>query len=448
MSTPPNPEHTADEASRAAGWAWLAGLPRAVTAHGERGPDPLQATRDLLDALGNPHHGLRAIHLVGSKGKGSTALLIEALLRRLGQRTLTFTSPHLQRWTERLRIDGREADGATALAAIEAVRRAAQVRGLRPGFFEALTVAAFWLAREQDSDWCIVEAGVGGRADATNVITPALVVWTSIELEHVERLGSTLAAIACEKAGAIKPGVPLVRAELAAEALPALDAAARAAAAPVTCVRPQGSTASDGPEQIEWRRESERLVLTGPAGPLRLPCPFPGKRMAGNAALAAAAVLRLGLTSRDELQRAGRAWSGIALPGRLETLSTLPWIVIDSAHTPESTRALAATVRELAPARVTLLLSLSASKDLQAVTDPLMSLATLAVVTRADATYSVASDQLGHQLRARWPETPLEQVEDPGEALARACSAPAPDHLVLVAGSVYLAGRVRALTQG
>ena len=417
-----------------------------MVAHGDRGADPLAATNGLLTALGNPQHDLRVIHIVGSKGKGSTALLIEALLQQLGRRTFTFTSPHLERWTERLRVDGREVEGQQAGAAIDAVRRAAATTGIQPGFFEALTVAGLWLAREIGVDWGIIEAGVGGRADATNVISPALVILTSIELEHTERLGDTLTAIAREKAGAIKPGAPLVVPSLAAEVEPVIRDAAAAAGAPVTRLSagPAAPTeARDG--DTVWTHRDRWLTVDGPGGQLRVPLTRPGHAAALNAAIAVTAIQRLGLASREDLQRAARVWQQTILPGRFEVLSTLPWLVVDGAHTGASALALAATVRELAPERVTLLLSLSASKDLAAVTDPLLALASTVVVTCADPDYSLPSRELATAIMHRWPELDIAVADDPAQALARACREPDSDHLVLATGSMYLAGRIRAL---
>lgn len=446
MSPSPTSEAAADTTARESAWRWLAALPRPVVAHGERGSDPLAATNGLLAALGNPQCDLRVIHIVGSKGKGSTALLIEALLRQLGRRTFTFTSPHLERWTERLRIDGAEVAGRQAGAAIDAVRRATAKTGIQPGFFEALTVAGLWLARETDVDWCVVEAGVGGRADATNVVTPALVVLTSIEREHTERLGNTLTAIAREKAGAIKPGVALVVPALADEVEPVIHTTAQAAGAPITrlCEHP-AAAAGRGNEDIGWRRDERGLVLDASGEQVRVPLVQPGHAAAINTALAVMAVQRLGLASREQLQRAARVCAQTTLPGRFETLSTLPWLVVDGAHTGASAMALAASVRELAPARVTLLLSLSAGKDLVAVTDPLLALASTVVVTRADPDYSLAPDELASAIARRWPELTIITQSDPARALARACREPASDHLVLATGSMYLAGRVRAL---
>lgn len=443
MSTFPPPDD-ADTAGRAAGWAWLSSLPRPATAHAERGPDPLGPTTALLRALGDPQRHLRVIHVVGSKGKGSTVLFTESLLRRLGRRTLAFTSPHLERWTERLRLDGAEVDGATGLAATEAVREAAATTGIHPGFFEALTVAACWLAAERSVDWCILEAGVGGRADATNVVRPQLVVLTSIEREHVDRLGDTVAAIAREKAGAIKAGAPVVAPLLPPPAMRVVETAVQRCATRLVRVLPAGHPGA-GPGDIHWRRDRAHLELTIAANRLRVPFGVPGAAMAGNAALAIAAVQCLGLASREALRRVARDLGDGGLPGRFETLSTLPWIVIDGAHTQASAEALAAGVREMAPARVTLLLSLSANRDLEAVATPLVALATRVIVTRADATYSLAPRPVADRLRTRWPTLSVEAVDAPEDALGRACQEAGSTHLVLATGSVYLAGRVRAL---
>ena len=429
-----------DSEAVAAGWSWLASLPRAVTAHAERGSDPLAAVRTLLAALGDPHVGLHVVHVVGSKGKGSTALLIEALLRGLGRRTFTFTSPHLECWTERLRLDGAQVDGPTGLAALTAVREAAERSGIRPGFFEALTVAGLWLARRSGVDWCIIEAGVGARADATNVVQPSAVVLISIELEHVERLGTSLAAIAREKAGAIKAGAPVISPVLATTVESEIDAATARAGTTRLRVAPAGSAPA---ADIHWQLRGQHLDLRDASGSLHLPCDADGPIMAGNAALAAATVQALGIASREQLQRSARDWSCRNLPGRFETLSQLPWIVVDCAHTGASAQALAEQVRARAPEEVTLLLSLSTGKDLAAVIDPLASLARTVIVTRADPDYSLPPDPVVAHLAAHWPEVDVHALSMPDAALARASTAATANHLILATGSVYLAGWVR-----
>ena len=207
----------------AAAEAWLEGLINL-----ERSPAALRQARlslapvqSLLARIGEPQRGLHVLHIAGSKGKGSTALLCEALLRAAGVSTGTFTSPHLERWTERFRIDGREVPEDALAATIGELRP--HVEALRgspepPSFFDVITAAAFQLFSAARVDVAIVEVGLGGRLDSTNVVEPAVCCITSIELEHTDKLGDTLAAIAGEKAGIAKPHVPLVVGPLPAEA--------------------------------------------------------------------------------------------------------------------------------------------------------------------------------------------------------------------------------------
>lgn len=434
------------EAALAAGWDWLTTLPRAAVAHARRGRDPLASVRQLLAALGDPHERLRVIHIAGSKGKGSTALLIETLLAGCNQSTFTYTSPHLQRWTERLRIGAAPADPATALQALEAVRQAQRDTGVKPGFFEALTVAGLWLAATREVDWAIVEAGVGGRADATNVVRPRATLVTGIELEHADRLGGSLAAIAREKSGIVKPGAPLLAPALAQELDAVLAAAAEQAGVEFVRLRRRRARARRGadPADVGWHHDGRVLDVAGAGWAIR--APFTGAApMAGNAALAIAAVARLGLASQEDLQRAARMLAGQSLPGRMEILSTRPWIMVDGAHTRASAEALAAEVRRLAPARLHLLLSVTAGKDVAALAGPLLPLADAVTVTRADPDYSLPAGALAEAVRAHAAALPVVVESDPEAALARAGREPAETTLVLATGSVYLAGRIRGL---
>ena len=176
----------------------------------------LEPARALLARLGDPQAPLRVLHVAGSKGKGSTALLAEAVLGAAGERVGTFTSPHLERWTERVRIGGAEVADAALAAAVETVRP--HVEALQggapervPSFFDATFAAALVCFRDAGVDRAIVEVGLGGRLDSTNVVAPQATAITSIELEHTDKLGATLAAIAGEKAGILKPGAPRSR---------------------------------------------------------------------------------------------------------------------------------------------------------------------------------------------------------------------------------------------
>lgn len=430
----------------AAGWAWLSTLPRAVTAHAGRGDDPLGATRGLLAALGDPHERVRTIHIVGSKGKGSTALFAESLMVELGWRVFTFTSPHLERWAERLHLDGEEADAQAAFASLEAVREASEATGIVPGFFEALTVAGFEFAARQGAEWAVIEAGVGGRADATNVVQPELVILTGIELEHTERLGDTLEEIAREKAGAIKPGVPLVAPPLPDGPETIVRQAVEQAGSEWVLVgrSPRPARAPRADRRIAWHYAPPTLTIAGPGWSVQTELAAVGAMMAQNATLALAAIARLGVVTAEQLQEATRGLAETALPGRLETVSTLPWVVVDSAHTATSAQALTETVSELEAQRIHLLISLSAGKDVDRVVGALLPGVDSVTATCADLDYSLPAADVAAAVHRRRPYLPIETVDDPDRALAIACADQPGTTLVIATGSVYLAGHVRA----
>jgi dihydrofolate synthase/folylpolyglutamate synthase len=431
----------------AAGWAWLSRLPRAATAHAERGDDPLAAVRTLLAALDHPEQRLQVIHVAGSKGKGSTALYTEALLEALGYRTFTFTSPHLERWSERLRLHGAEALPARSLAALEAVRAATERTGVVPGFFEALTVAGLRLAADAGVDWGVIECGIGGRADATNVVVPAITIITSIEYEHADRLGGTLTAIAEEKAGIVKPGAPLIAPQLPQATDAVLARAAHAAEVPHQRLRPASEAPPDATTTI-WDCTGRWLTVTGPHLRVSTPIAAPGHAMAANAALALSAVARLGVAEPGRLEAAAGVLATTAPAGRMETVSCRPWIIIDSAHTAASAAALAQSLEALQAPRLHLLLSCSASKDIEAVLAPLAPRADAATTTCADATWSLAAADLAAHVRAHRPDLAIESIPDPADARDHIGATEATDTLVLATGSVYLAGAVRKAVRG
>ena len=218
---------------------WLESLvrtpPRTRSERERLGLAPIES---LLHRIGNPHHGVPAIHVTGSKGKGSTAIYTEALLTAAGLRTGTFTSPHLEEWTERIRIDGAPIDEAGFAEALERVRPAVTAlhesdADAAPAFFDALVAAAFSVFADAPVDIAVVEAGIGARLDPTRVCRAVATCVTGVELEHTDRLGPTIADIAREKAAVARPGVPLVAGLMPEEARAVLEREAARAGAPV-----------------------------------------------------------------------------------------------------------------------------------------------------------------------------------------------------------------------
>jgi dihydrofolate synthase/folylpolyglutamate synthase len=399
-------------------------------------PRPYQAraslaqlpARALLARVGDPQIDLPAAHIAGSKGKGSTALYLEAILQAAGLRTGTFTSPHLQRWTERLRIDGREATDAEFAALF--ARLQPHVLALRaeddasaPSFFDVLTAAALLLFSERRVDCAIIEAGIGGRLDATNVVQPVLTCITSVELEHTDKLGDSIAAIAGEKAGIIKRGVPVIVGTLPPEA--------------ETVIRRR---ATDLQSELEVVGESiDGSVLPAAADNCN----------ARNANLAVACARRIA-GDRGEFSKAvDRALAHTRPPGRMELIAEHPWIVIDGAHTPSSAAALAEMLKSVPANRIHLLASVTIAKHAPTILAPLLERADSVVITNADATRSMDGDAVAASLVAHgYNPARIRAIADPREAVLQSRGALADDDLLCVAGSMYMAGVARETLLG
>ena len=444
MATPPDslPIRTLEDAS-----AFLEGL-----INYERLPDAsydrfdLAPIRRLLARVGDPQTRLSVVHVAGSKGKGSTALLSEAVLRAAGERVGTFTSPHLSRWAERFRIDGRDVADAALAAALETLRP--HVLALRaedaaraPTFFDVTTAAGFLLFDAEKLDRVVLEVGLGGRLDSTNVVDPAVACVTTIELEHTDKLGRTLAAIAGEKAGIVKPGRPVVVGALAPEAEAVVLARAAAVGAPARMLG------------RDFHVEVARADLDGLALRLRdgdfavdATLPLLGHHHATNAALAVACVRALDAHDPATLADAVRhGFANASLPGRIEVISRAPFIVVDSAHTEASARALAAALAVVPRGASHLVLSISAGKDLMAILGALLPLVDQVTVTRAEPSRSLDPAEIAAAARSLRPGLTMRVVPNPHLALRAARESTPPDGLLVASGSVYLAGIARRL---
>jgi len=428
--------------------AWLAGLINV-----ERLPDRRRArfslgpVKRLLEELGNPQDGLRVLHIAGSKGKGSTALYAEALLSAAGLSVGTFTSPHLQSWVERFRIDSASVAGdrlGVAIARLRPVVEKLRMESDAPSFFDATTAAALLLFAEAKVDVAILEVGLGGRLDSTNIVKPSVTCITSIELEHTEILGSTLAAIATEKVGIAKSGVPLVMGPLPDEAKDVVRARCAEIGAPLVelgldvCVEIEEQA---GPCVVMRVRDGEHEV--------RASLGAPGAHQASNAALALACVKRLGVVSGEQLAAdAPRVLEALRLPARVEILSERPWVVVDAAHTVASAQALAAALARLPHRHGHFVLSVSTGKDLPGIVEALLPFAESVIATQAEPARSMPAEELAGALRALASQTDVRAVSEPHQALELARAETAPDDLLCATGSIYLAGIARAVLAG
>jgi dihydrofolate synthase/folylpolyglutamate synthase len=448
MSTPPRTRRirSEDEAG-----AYLAGL---INIEKERRVPysrfDLEPIRRLVERLGAPHDELSVIHLAGSKGKGSTALFAEALLLAAGERVGTFTSPHLERWSERFRIDGRAVEGDVLAAAVE--QAAPHVDAMReedprhaPTFFDTTTAVALMLFREAKVDRCVIEVGLGGRLDSTNVVSPAVACITGIEIEHTEQLGDTLAEIAFEKAGILKPGVPAVIGELDDEAAEVVEKRAAEIGAPIARL---------GHEfEVEVHEEDlEGLSLRLIDGPLCVNARISalGRHQAKNAALALACVNRVvdGEASAQFADAAVRGLAAARLPARIELMDRSPWLVVDSAHTGASAAALAGVLQRIPARRSHLVLSISAGKDTEAILKNLLPRFDEVTVTRAEPVRSLAPGEVAKLIRGAAPRVAVRVVPNPHLALRAAREKLGPEDLLCVTGSIYLAGIARRILSG
>lgn len=419
--------------------AWLESL-------GQFGSRPgLERINQVLDALGRPEKGLNIIHVAGTNGKGSVCTFVSSVLTAAGYRTGLYTSPHLVHYTERFQINGvapEEEDLAPYFTQVrDATERLYASSGLILTEFEVLTVVAFLYFTAQQVDYLVLETGMGGRLDATNVVTPKLVVITRIGLDHTAILGSTLAAIAGEKAGIIKQQVPVVLAAQEPEAAAVIRATAQKnkaafyAAEEVVSVYPKDHNLSGQRFDIKiadrWLPNLYIKLL--------------GSHQLENVATAACALQVLteqGVCVSEAEFRQGLA--GASWPARFELVNTNPLAIVDGAHNPNGAEALTRTVREyLQGWQLILVVGLLGDKDINAIVKLMASFATEAIVTRPDSPRAAAPNEVATKFRAFGVKAQAEA--DIGTAVNKALSIAGPKDAVLVCGSLYLAGKAREI---
>lgn len=350
-------------------------------------PETLDLSRveRLLDMVGNPHRAYPSVHIAGTKGKGSTSAMVESVLRAAGYRTGLYTSPHLHTFRERIRIGTDPIPREDVVSLVEEFQpRIAQVPGVTT--FEAITAIAFTYFARQKIDVLVAEVGLGGRLDATNVLMPAVAVITSLSLDHTYLLGNTLPQIAAEKAGIIKPGVPVVTAPQQPEALEVIRETARLRQAPLVEVG-RDWVWEPGPFDLSSQSFTARRVGDGRgdlAGEYRIP--LLGRHQLENATTALAALqVLLERGFRIPLGAVREGLATVEWPGRMEILHTDPPVVVDCAHNPYSTEVLRETLREWFPGRRwVLIFGASADKDIPGMLRALLPITDHLIVTRSD----------------------------------------------------------------
>jgi dihydrofolate synthase/folylpolyglutamate synthase len=376
----------------------------------------LDRMRRLMTALHHPERRFRSIHVVGTNGKSSTARMIAGILTRQGLRTGAYLSPHLVSFGERIRIDDHDLEPARFAAAVTRAARAAELVDRSAAEddhvtqFEALTAAAYSELAEREIEVAVVEAGLGGRYDATNVIPSTVQVLTSVGLEHTRWLGPTLADIAGEKLAVVKPGATLV---LGAELDPEVDQIAERVAA----------------------EQGARIVRAGLDPGVSVGAP--GAYQRKNFAVARTAAEAF-LGELDEAAVAAAA-AEVRIPGRLQQIGTDPVTFLDGAHNPDGMRALVQSLPEIAGRhrRVVAVVSILEDKDAASMLRLLLPLCSEVVFTRSTSSRSLPPPTL-HSLCAQLGGPPAEVIREPSRALDRARSLAGADGLVLATGSLTL----------
>ena len=408
----------------------------------------------LLDLLDNPQRRYATLHLAGTKGKGSVAAMCASALAAAGYRAGFYTSPHLQEFCERVQINGTLITPAALVEIVERLRAVApQVPGVTT--FELTTALAFEYFARQRVEIAVVEVGLGGRLDATNVLTPLVSVITSLSYDHMDLLGHTLAAIAGEKAGIIKPGVPVVTSVQAPEALETLERIAAERGAPLTVVgrdwRYQAVSHSLESQRLEiWSAEEDQQIQAlraagHPAAwrPFQLEIPLLGAHQVENAATAYAALQALRgrgwPIAADALQAGLRA---VRWPGRFEILQSRPFVVVDGAHNQDSARRLAAALRDYFPGRrVILIFGASADKDIPGMLDELLPQAARLILSQAVHPRAIEPEQLARLAAERGVAV---EVRAPvAAALEYALETAGPEDVVVACGSLFIVAEVQ-----
>ena len=471
IPSPPAPAPNADR--RAAALEYLLGRINyervAVLPYGERHLK-LDRMRTLLNRLGNPDAGMPIVHVAGTKGKGSTSALLAAMLHAAGYDVGVFSSPHLDNLEERFSINGRPISGDELVALVDRLRpivqqmdAAADAVGdpaARPTFFELTTAMALVHFADRQVDAAVLEVGLGGRLDATNVCQPAVTVITSISLDHTRQLGDTTAKIAAEKGGIIKHGVPVV--------IGAMDERAREVI--VGLARRHGSRLLESPQDFEFdyrapheidshaaagrldfvsRSSNETIELHD--APLRLL----GRHQAANAAVALATAMELrrqGWLISSDAMRVGLAEA--VLPGRIEVVGRRPAVVLDVAHNVASVEALVECLEEsFACQRRVLVFAASRDKDVAGMLRVLLPHFARVVATQyQDNPRAVPAEQLADLCRQVLEElgrpmeaTHLQQRRLPAEAWQLARTWAEDDELICITGSFFIAAELRPI---
>jgi len=407
----------------------------------------LEHITTLAEDLGNPHFAMPCAHVAGTNGKGSTAAMLESILRTSGLRTGLYTSPHLERINERIRVNGGDIADQTFASAWTRVRAsieslmAAGKLGAHPTFFECITAMAFLIFAQQGVDFAVYEVGLGGRCDATNIVQPRVTILTPIDFDHENFLGHSIEEIAAEKAGIIKAGAWVVSAAQRPEAEAVIAGRARELDARLVNVdsawRMQDAQASGGYHRaVVAPPDSHQTVVLAPA--------LPGRFQIENALTAATAARLLaerGFPVTDDAIERGIAT--VHWPGRLERISERPALYLDGTHNPAGARELVKFWKEnFAGSRIVLVYGAMRDKAVDEIAGLLFPHTDAVILTEPRQPRAISASVLAEIAGHLAKHSVV--ISDPDEALERAITMAAPEGTVFATGSLYLVGDLRS----
>jgi dihydrofolate synthase/folylpolyglutamate synthase len=398
---------------------------------------------ELLERLGNPHLTASTVHVAGTKGKGSTAAMIASVLSSAGYRTGLYTSPHLIDLRERMRVDGRLISKSELVRLVcrlkpevEAVNEKANYGRLTT--FEVLTTLGFMFFAEKKVQIQVVEVGLGGRLDATNVVKPEVCVITTLGLDHTDVLGDTLSKIAAEKAGIIKPGVPIVTAKLEPEAASVIEAFCKSNVAPLIRVGHDIVCAGKGD-----RDGFQLLEVKGRLGRYEVELPLRGRFQLENAA-AAVGALEVLSERRFKVKRENitTGLRRVRWPGRFQLIRRRPALVVDGAHNPQAALELKKAIEDFLsvrkPGRRILVIGMSSDKDYPAVADIMAPLFDSVIATHSRHPRALEAGVLAAEFIKRGSE--VVTADSVAEAMGLALEAAQNTGFICATGSLFLAG--------
>ena len=363
----------------------------------------LERIKYLLEKLDNPHLKFKSIHIAGTNGKGSTAAMIASILKQGGYKVGLYTSPHLFDYTERVKINNKNISSKEFKQGLRLLEKAAKGMAEKPTVFEVLTAVAFWYFGQKEVDYAVVEVGLGGRLDATNVIRPQVTIITNIDYEHTDILGKSLESITREKAGTIKPGIPVITADTKPEVLKVLKE---------VCEKNGSILVGIENDQSELRTN------------------LLGKHQRVNAACALSAIRLAGIEISERDIKAGL--KKVVWPARMQLLSHKPLIIVDGAHNPAGAKTLRVTIQEEFKDKFTLIFGCQEKKDFQGFIKEIEPVVSNIIITRSSNKLAADPTYLSnHFLRLKVPVSKTYSIQ---EALSK-WDKKSP---LLISGSLFL----------